>query len=130
MQVWKTGSHSVGMQEKNIYTAPILVTKLMDFFYNKSYGEDVEKILYRVFCLKEGYNGKTLYYGKKRMIIDCAVIEDYNSALKMSYKEYGEYTSDLIVQRTSEFSKLNLPGFNNESYIKDLISFFNDNPFI
>ncbi len=102
----------------------------MDFFYNKSYGEDVEKILYRVFCLKEGYNGKTLYYGKKRMIIDCAVIEDYNSALKMSYKEYGEYTSDLIVQRTSEFSKLNLPGFNNESYIKDLISFFNDNPFI
>ena len=119
----------MGMQEKNIYAAPILVTKLMDFFSNKSYGEDVEKILYRVFCLKEGYNGKTLYYGKKRKIIDCAIVEDYSVAVKMNNKEYGEYVSNLIIQKTSEFSTFNLVRFDNEAYRKDLISFFYNNPF-
>lgn len=137
MKVWHTGVHTNPLdiyskekdpiKEKIIFWAPIFLTALGKYFSERSYGERVKEILYREFCLKEGYNDKLLYYGPRRKIVDCAIVLEYEKVLKMSNDEYGKYLAGLYMERSRQFAELKIKDFDAEKYTQDLEEFFKGN---
>lgn len=134
MKVWKTGVHDSPLDvyskeidpimEKKIFWAPIFLTAMGKYFSERSYGEKVKEVLYREFCLKEGYNDKLLYYGPRRKIVDCAIVLDYEAVLKMSNDEYGKYLAKLYIERSNQFTELKVKDFDVGKYVDDLEEFF------
>lgn len=134
MKVWNTGVHTRSIDfysketdptmEKKILWAPVFLTQMGKYFSERSYGEKVKEILYREFCLKEGYNDKLLYYGSRRKIVDCAIVLDYQLVLKMSNEEYGKYLASLYIERSNQFTELKVKDFDVEKYVEDLKEFF------
>ena len=113
-----------------IFWAPVFSIAIGKHFLERSYGEQVKEILYREFCLKEGYNDKLLYYGLRRKIIDCAIVLDYEEVLKMDNDEYGRYLAGLYLERSSQFIDLKIKDFDAEKYKQDLEHFFRSNKLI
>jgi hypothetical protein len=140
MKVWNTGVHDSPIDvfskekddiwEKKVFWAPIFLTAMGKYFSDRSYGERVKEILYREFCLKEGYEGKLLYYGPRRKIVDCAIVLDYEAVLKMNKDKYGKYLAKLYLERSKEFSSLKIKDFKHEDYVNDLKSFLKENNLI
>jgi hypothetical protein len=137
MIVRKTGVHTSPVdiyssdkdiiQEKIITYAPIFLTQMGKYFSERSYGHQVKEVLYREFCLKDGYEGKVLYYGLKKKIVDCAIVQDYQSVLAMSNKEYGKYLAKLYIDRSNQFTELKIKDFDIGKYVGDLKDFFKQN---
>lgn len=137
MKVWHTGVHTNPIdfysnekdpiKEKVISWAPVFSTAIGNFFSERSYGEKVKEVLYREFCLKEGYNDKLLYYGPRRKIVDCAIVLDYEKVLQMSNDDYGKYLAGLYMERSRQFAELNIKDFAAEKYTQDLEEFFKGN---
>jgi len=140
MKVWKKGVHDSPLdiysnekdpiKEMVITWAPIYSTALGKYYSERSYGEKVNEVLYREFCLKEGYNDKLLYYGPGRKIIDCAIVLDYDAVLKMGNDEYGKYLAKLYIDRSNQFEELKIKNFDVEKYVEDLTAFFNLNKLV
>jgi hypothetical protein len=134
MKVWNTGVHTRSIdfyskekdptQEKIIFWAPVFLTAMGKYFSDLSYGDKVKEVLYREFCLKEGYDDKLLYYGPRRKIVDCAIVLDYKQVLKMSNDEYGKYLAKLYLERSKQFTELKVKDFNVGKYVEDLEEFF------
>lgn len=137
MKVWHTGVHTNPIdiyskekdpiKEKVISWAPVFSIGIGKYFAERNYGEKVQEILYREFCLKEGYNDKLLYYGARRKIVDCAIVLDYQKVLKMSNDEYGKYLAKLYIERSKQFTELKIKDFNVGKYTQDLEDFFKGN---
>lgn len=134
MKVWKRSVHTSPIdiyskekdpiQAKGVYWAPVFVDDLSKYFLERTYGSRVSEVLYRQFCLKEGYIDKLLYYGSRKKIIDCAIVLDYELVLAMDDSEYGRYLAKLYVKRSGEFGNLNIKDFDSELYLQDLMDFF------
>ncbi|MEO5583679.1 MAG: hypothetical protein ABIR66_13395 [Saprospiraceae bacterium] len=138
MKVWKTGVHAKSgdifsppeedpIRLKKVFYGKIFVTELMSYFKNRNYGVNVQEILYREFCLPEGYEGKLVHYEPRGKSIDCAIVEDYIRVLKMNNTEYGKYLAELYLDRTNQFSELKIEGFDIGKYVEDLKEFFKEN---
>jgi len=130
MKVWNTAVHSDendNIKQKMIAYGSIFVTKFKQFFENRSYGDNVQEILFREFCLKDGYHDKELHYGKKRKIIDSAVVVDYPTALKLDVREYGKYIASLYLDRSKTFGDLKIQGFDSDTFVNDFELFFKEN---
>jgi hypothetical protein len=129
MIVWIKAAHSDendNIKQKRIAYGGIFVTKFINYFENRSYGDNVQEILFREFCLKDGYHDKLLHYGKKRKIIDCAVVADYPTALKLDVQEYGKYIASLYLDRSKSFGDLKIKDFDSDNFSKDLEFFFKE----
>ncbi|MEQ1676220.1 MAG: hypothetical protein ABL876_05955 [Chitinophagaceae bacterium] len=134
MKVWKKGVHDSPLdiysneedpiKEKVIIWAPVYSTALGKYFSERSYGEKVNEVLYREFCLKSGYNDKLLYYGPRKKIVDCAIVLNYQSVLEMSNEEYGKYLAKLYIERSNQFTELKIKDFDVGKYVEDLTEFF------
>lgn len=137
MKVWNKGVHTSPIdtyseekdpiKEKIIFWAPVFLTAMGEYFLELNYGENVKEILYREFCLKEGYNERLLYYGPKRKIVDCAIVLEYKMVLRMDNDEYGKYLAKLYIDRSKQFTELNIKDFNVRKYVEDLREFFKTN---
>ncbi|MGN6291973.1 MAG: hypothetical protein ACTHMV_04445 [Chitinophagaceae bacterium] len=137
MKVWNTGVHTRpfgpleegvdSIREKKVFYGTLFAKELPSFFEDKSYGKSVVEIFYREFCLREGYNDTVLYYGPRKKIIDCAIVEEYSSVLEMNNEEYGRYLAKLYLERSQQFSELKIKDFDAKRYIEDLIEFFQIN---
>lgn len=137
MKVWKKGVHDSPLdiysndkdpiKEKVIMWAPVYSTAIGKYFAERSYGEKVNEILYREFCLKDGYNDKLMFYGPKKKIIDCAIVLNYSSVLEMNNEEYGKYLATLYLERTRLFRDLKIKHFDVDKYLEDLETFFKHN---
>jgi hypothetical protein len=133
MKINITGVHSDEgdiIKQKVIAVAPIFVTAISEYFKNKSYGDGEIEILYREFCLRDGYDGRLIYYSKKRKLIDCAIVANFESCLKMSVEEYGKYCAQLYLERSKQFEDLKILQFDNALYVKDLTVFFKEHNLI
>ena len=137
MKVWKKGVHDSPLDVYSnemdpikgmvISWAPVFSIGIGKYFSNRSYGEKVQEILYREICLRDGYNDKFLYYGPRKKIVDCAIVLDYETVLKMGNDEYGKYLATLYVERSSQFLELKVKDFDVEKYVQDLKRFFRTN---
>jgi len=137
MKVWKTSVHTRpfgplekgvdSIREKKVFYGTLFVKELPSFFEGKYYGKSVVQIFYREFCLKEEYNDTVLYYGPRKKIIDCAIVEEYSSVLKMNNEEYGKYLAKLYVEGSQQFSELKIKDFDIKRYLEDLVGFFQIN---
>lgn len=115
------------IRQKKVFYGKIFVGELMSYFEERSYGENIQEIFYREFCMKKAYEGKLIHYGPRRKIIDCAIVEDYEKVLLMSTEEYGKYVAQLYVERSLQFSELKIKEFNVGRYVDDLEGFFKIN---
>lgn len=136
MKVWKNSVHSRPfgpleervdtIREKKVFYANVFVTNLTSFFDDKSYGKNVKEIYFREFCLKEGYHDNLLYYGSRKKIIDCAIVEDFSLVLNMANEEYGKYLAELYLDRSRQFQTLNIKDFDSTQFVSDLMEFFKE----
>lgn len=130
MKVWKTGVYEGATFDKNIYVAPIFLTKIGTYFLNRTYGEGVSEIYHREFCLKRGYDGKLYHYAKKKKMIDTAIVIDYENAIQISNEEFSRHLAQLYLERSKGFSELKIMDFDLNKYQNDLRTFFIENNLI
>jgi hypothetical protein len=130
MKVWNNSWYSADLNEKAIFTGPVIVTELTKFFSGRFYGEAVNEILYVEVCVEPRYNknfNELLKYSSRTKKIQLSVELDYNVALKLDNHSFLLYLADGYLRRSRDIEQLKVKKFNLTKYILDLESFFEEN---
>ena len=127
MKVWETGMVHYDLQEKRIYAAEIMVTKLMAYFADKTFGNSVKEIFYYTYCLEKKLihvSEHQMFYLPKAKRIEVTLELDLQTALKANNKEFLRYLANCCLDRSSEIGVLNIKDFDLDAYLKALEHFF------
>ena len=130
MRVWNNSFYADDLREKVIYTGPIVVTALTNYFRDRSYGDSVNEILYVEVCeqpkYKENFQELLSYYPRTKKI-EVSVELTFEVALELDNKSFLRYLAQCYMARTSDIETLNIKGFDLMSYMRDLEIFFKQN---
>ena len=127
MIVKKTSINTPSIFDKIERYNMILVDDLSKFFQTKDYGEGVKEINY-VEVLVPGEIGDEsppkIVYDQQKKTISCVIQPEYKKAVRVNIKRYGLFIAECYIDMSTQFSELNIKGFNSEKYTEDLKYFF------